>query len=160
MLQSNNLLSTSSLLSRLQTWGSSLTSPFTMNGMIGNGIGSVGAASRRTHMMGLNSSNFAVDNQYFSLYEQTGLIGILYFVVLFMWIIVSLVKRMNKLPASNSLRLPQVALALGAGVAVASLTTNVLELFPANVFFWMVIGMALYQYREADDIPYKAGERR
>ncbi|QOS77405.1 hypothetical protein JNUCC31_21785 [Paenibacillus sp. JNUCC31] len=158
MLQSKNLLSSSSLLDRLQTWGSSLTSPFTMNGVIGNGIGSVGAASRRTHMMGLNSSNFAVDNQYFSLYEQTGWIGLVYFSILFMWIVVSLVKRMNTLPDSNGLRLPQVALSLGAGVAAASLTTNVLELFPANVFFWMVMGMALYQYREADDIPYKAGE--
>ncbi|OPG94165.1 hypothetical protein B2I21_33410 [Chryseobacterium mucoviscidosis] len=158
MLQSKNLLSSSSLLDRLQTWGSSLTSPFTMNGIIGNGIGSVGAASRRTHMMGLNSSNFAVDNQYFSLYEQTGWIGLVYFSILFMWIVVSLVKRMNTLPDSNGLRLPQVALSLGAGVAAASLTTNVLELFPANVFFWMVMGMALYQYREADDIPYKAGE--
>ncbi|MFC9707012.1 O-antigen ligase family protein [Paenibacillus sp. NPDC056933] len=158
MLQSKNLLSITSLLDRLQTWGSSLTSPFTMNGVIGNGIGSVGAASRRTHMMGLNSSNFAVDNQYFSLYEQTGWIGLVYFSILFMWIVVSLVKRMNTLPDSNGLRLPQVALSLGAGVAAASLTTNVLELFPANVFFWMVMGMALYQYREADDIPYKAGE--
>lgn len=158
LLQSKNLLSSSSLLDRLQTWGSSLTSPFTLNGIIGNGIGSVGAASRRTHMIGLNSSNFAVDNQYFSLYEQTGWIGIIYFIAFFIWIVVSLVKRMNKLPDSNSLRLPQVALALGAGVAAASLTTNVLEQFPANVFFWMFIGMALYQYREADDIPYEAGE--
>lgn len=109
-------------------------------------------------MIGLNSSNFAVDNQYFSLYEQTGWIGLVYFSILFMWIVVSLVKRLNTLPDSNGLRLPQVALSLGAGVAAASLTTNVLELFPANVFFWIFIGMALYQYREADDIPYKAGE--
>lgn len=133
-LQSKNLLSSSSLLDRLQIWGSSLTSPFTMNGMIGNGIGSVGAASRRTHMMGLNSSNFAVDNQYFSLYEQTGWIGLAYFLMLFMWLLVTLVRRMNASPYSAGSRLPQVAIALGAGVAAASMTTNVLELFPANVF--------------------------
>ncbi|OAX50543.1 hypothetical protein [Paenibacillus sp. AD87] len=157
MLESKNLLSSSSLLDRLQTWGNSLTSPFTMNGVIGNGIGSVGAASRRTYMIGVNSSNFAVDNQYFSLYEQTGWIGIIYFIVLFMWIVVSLVKKMNTSTDSSTLRLPQMALALGAGVAAASLTTNVLELFPANVFFWMLIGMALVQTRNSGGISQKLG---
>ncbi|RAI92349.1 hypothetical protein DET54_11056 [Paenibacillus pabuli] len=157
MLESKNLLSSSSLLDRLQTWGNSLTSPFTMNGVIGNGIGSVGAASRRTYMIGVNSSNFAVDNQYFSLYEQTGWIGIIYFIVLFMWIVVSLVKRMNTSTDSSPLRLPQMALALGAGVAAASLTTNVLELFPANVFFWMLIGMAIVQSRNSGEISQKVG---
>ncbi|MFB8372579.1 hypothetical protein [Paenibacillus taichungensis] len=157
MLESKNLLSSSSLLDRLQTWGNSLTSPFTMNGVIGNGIGSVGAASRRTYMIGLNSSNFAVDNQYFSLYEQTGWIGIIYFIVLFMWIVVSLVKKMNTSTDSSPLRLPQMALALGAGVAAASLTTNVFELFPANVFFWMIIGMAIVQSHNSGEIPQKAG---
>ncbi|KGP79305.1 MULTISPECIES: O-antigen ligase family protein [unclassified Paenibacillus] len=155
-LESNNLLSISSLLDRLQTWGNSLTSPFTMNGTIGNGIGSVGAASRRTHMIGLESSNFAVDNQYFSLYEQTGWIGIIYFIVLFMWIVVSLVKEMNTSTDSSPLRLPQMALALGAGVAAASFTTNVLELFPANVFFWMFIGMAIVHSRNSGEIPQRA----
>ncbi|CAI6082059.1 hypothetical protein PAECIP112173_03431 [Paenibacillus sp. JJ-100] len=158
-LQSKNLLSSSSLMERLQTWGSSLTSPFTMNGMIGNGIGSVGAASRRTHMMGLNSSNFAVDNQYFSLYEQTGWIGLAYFFMLFMWLLITLVRRMNTSSDVAGSRRSQMAIALGAGVAAASMTTNVLELFPANVFFWMFVGMALYQHRSAGDIPYKAGER-
>lgn len=157
MLESKNLLSSSSLLDRLQTWGNSLTSPFTMNGVIGNGIGSVGAASRRTYMIGVNSSNFAVDNQYFSLYEQTGWIGIIYFIVLFMWIVVSLVKKMNTSTDSGPLRLPQMALALGAGVAAASLTTNVLELFPANVFFWMLIGMAFVQTRNSGEISQKVG---
>ncbi|WP_146259765.1 hypothetical protein [Paenibacillus silvae] len=159
LLQSKNLLSSSSLLDRLQTWGSSLTSPFTMNGMIGNGIGSVGAASRRTHMMGLNSSNFAVDNQYFSLYEQTGWIGLVYFLLLFMWLFITLVKRMKAPFEPGVSTLPQTAIALGAGVAAASLTTNVLELFPANVFFWMFVGMALYQHRSAGEKPYKAGEQ-
>ncbi|MBU5353641.1 hypothetical protein ACN9MH_06485 [Paenibacillus silvae] len=159
LLQSKNLLSSSSLLDRLQTWGSSLTSPFTMNGMIGNGIGSVGAASRRTHMIGLNSSNFAVDNQYFSLYEQTGWIGLVYFLILFMLLLITLVKRMKAPSEPGVSTLPQAAIAMGAGVAAASLTTNVLELFPANVFFWMFIGMALYQHRRAGEIPYKAGEQ-
>ncbi|MFJ2045766.1 hypothetical protein ACIOBL_19385 [Paenibacillus taichungensis] len=157
LLESNNLLSSSSLLNRLQSWGNNLTSPFTMNGAIGNGIGSVGAASRRTLIIGLDSNNFAVDNQYFSFYEQTGWIGLMYFIVLFMWIVISLVKKMNILSDSNPLRLPQMAIALGAGVAAASLTTNVLEMFPANIFFWMIIGMALVYSRDSRDIPQKAG---
>jgi len=157
LLESNNLLSSSSLLSRLQSWGSNLTSPFTMNGAIGNGIGSVGAASRRTMIIGLDSNNFAVDNQYFSFYEQTGWIGMIYLFVLFMWIVISLVKKMNIISDSDPLRLPQMAIALGAGVAAASLTTNVLEMFPANIFFWMIIGMALVHSRDSRDIPQKAG---
>jgi hypothetical protein len=93
------------------------------------------------------------------LYEQTGWIGLVYFLMLFMWLLITLVRRMNASPYPAVSRLPQVAIALGAGVAAASMTTNVLELFPANVFFWMFIGMALYQHRNAGDIPYKAGER-
>ncbi|SEL05433.1 O-antigen ligase [Paenibacillus sp. OK003] len=156
MLESYNLLSVYSLLDRFQTWGNILTSPFTINGVIGNGIGSVGAASRRTHIIGVDSYNFAVDNQYFSLYEQTGWIGMIYFMMLFMWIIASLVRQMNTLPATNLLRLPQMAIALIAGVTAASLTTNVLEMLPSNIFFWMVIGMALVQPLDSSDISQKA----
>ena len=67
---------------------------------------------------------------------------------------------MNGSPESIGSKLPQMAIALGAGIAAASMTTNVLELFPANVFFWMFVGMALYQYRNTGDIPYEAGERK
>lgn len=158
MLDSYNLLSISSLLDRFQSWGVNLTSPFTMAGVIGSGLGSVGAASRRTHIIGLQSNNFAVDNQYFSFYEQTGWLGLLYWFALFMWIMVCLVKQMNRLPATNVMGLPQMAIALGIGVAAASLTTNVLEMFPGNISIWIVIGMALYQHPETDVIPYEAGE--
>lgn len=158
MLNRYNLLSMNSLTDRFQVWGANLTSPFSMAGVIGNGIGSVGAASRRTHVIGIQSNNFAVDNQYFSFYEQTGWLGMLYWLALFMWILINLVKRMNRLPSVNVTGLPQMAIALGVGVAASSLTTNVLEMFPGNISIWIVIGMALYQQNEASDIPYKAGE--
>ncbi|MGF9697595.1 O-antigen ligase family protein [Paenibacillus sp. MABNR03] len=157
MLNAYNLLSVSSLLDRFNSWGSRLTSPLSMHGAVGNGIGSVGAASRRTHMIGLNSNNFAVDNQYFSFYEQTGWIGLIYFVVLFILLAVALVRKTDLLSSSDKLRLPQMATALLAGIAAASLTTNVLEMFPANVFFWIVIGMALVGSRDDYDKPQEAG---
>lgn len=158
MLNNYNLLSVSSLMDRFQVWGANLTSPYSTAGIIGNGIGSVGAASRRTHIIGLQSNNFAVDNQYFSFYEQTGWFGVLYWFALFMWIMICLVKRMNRLPSVNIMGLPQMAIALGVGVAASSLTTNVLEMFPGNISIWIVIGMALYQQREAGAIPYETGE--
>ncbi|WP_416298526.1 hypothetical protein ACM7Q1_14225 [Paenibacillus illinoisensis] len=157
LLDSYNLLSVSSMLDRFNSWGSRLTSPLSMHGVVGNGIGSVGAASRRTHMIGLNSNNFAVDNQYFSFYEQTGWIGLIYFVVLFTMLAVALVRKMDMLPSSDKLRLPQMATALLAGIAASSLTTNVLEMFPANVFFWIVIGMAFIGSHHEYDKPQKVG---
>lgn len=157
MLNSYNLLSVSSLLDRFQSWGSELTSPVTMHGVIGNGIGSVGAASRRTHIIGLESNDFAVDNQYFSFYEQTGWVGVIYLSVLFVLLAVTLVRKMNLLPSSDKLRLPQMAIALLVGIAAASLTTNVLEMFPANVFFWIVIGMAFVESRNNYEKPQEVG---
>ncbi|WP_342554640.1 hypothetical protein [Paenibacillus sp. FSL R7-0652] len=156
LMENYNLLSINSMLVRFQSWGSYLTSPFTMNGVIGNGIGAVGAASRRTHMLGLESRDYPVDNQYFSFYEQIGWIGIIYLVVLFAWMAACLHKRMISLPAADAMRLPQMAIALLMGAAAASFTTNVLELFPGNVSIWLVVGMALYQQRDVDEIPIQS----
>lgn len=156
LMENYNLLSINSMLVRFQSWGSYLTSPFTMNGVIGNGIGAVGAASRRTHMLGLESRDYPVDNQYFSFYEQIGWIGIIYLVVLFAWMAACLHKRMISLPAADAMRLPQMAIALLIGAAAASFTTNVLELFPGNVSIWLVVGMALYQQRDVDEIPIQS----
>lgn len=156
LMDNYNLLSINSMLVRFQSWGSYLTSPFSMAGVIGNGLGSVGAASRRTHMLGLQSRDYPVDNQYFSFYEQTGWIGILYLVVLILWITACLVKRMKRLPVSDTRGLPQMAIALGIGVAAASFTTNVLELFPSNVSIWIVIGMALFQQYQENEIPLQS----
>lgn len=153
LMETYNLLSINSMLVRFQSWGSYLTSPFSMAGVIGNGVGAVGAASRRTHMLGLESRDYAVDNQYFSFYEQTGWIGILYLLVLFVWMGVCLNKRMTSLPATDAMKLPRTAIALLMGVAAASFTTNVLELFPSNVSIWLVVGMALYQQGEVSEIP-------
>ncbi|MDR9744143.1 hypothetical protein RJQ12_02085 [Paenibacillus taichungensis] len=108
-------------------------------------------------MIGLKSNNFAVDNQYFSFYEQTGWIDLIYFAVLFVLLPVALVRKKNMLPSLDEFRLQQVAIALLAGIAAANLTTNVLEVFPANVFLWFVIGKALVQSRDEYDKPQKAG---
>lgn len=153
VLNNYNLLSITSMLDRFQSWGSDLTSPFILEGIIGNGIGSVGAASRRTNIIGLQSRDYAVDSQYFSFYEQVGVVGIIYISLLFLWVMRNLIKRMKRLPESDSMKLPQTAIALVVGVAAASLTTNVLEMFPSNVSVWLLVGAALYQHRETAEIP-------
>lgn len=61
-------------------------------------------------MIGLKSNNFAVDNQYFSFYEQTGWIDLIYFAVLFVSLAVALVRKKNMLPSLDEFRLQQVAL--------------------------------------------------
>ncbi|WP_339276577.1 hypothetical protein MKY59_06130 [Paenibacillus sp. FSL W8-0426] len=153
VLNNYNLLSVTSMLDRFQNWGYGLTSPFTMHGMIGNGIGAVGAASRRMNMIGLQSRDYAVDSQFFSFYEQIGLIGVMYISILFLWIMHSLIKRMKQLPVTDRMKLPQTAIGLVVGVAAASVTTNVLEMFPSNVFLWLFVGAALYQHRKTEEIP-------
>lgn len=156
LMETYNLLSINSMLVRFESWGSYLTSPFSMAGFIGNGLGSVGAASLRTQILGLQSSAYPVDNQYFSFYAQTGWLGIIYLLILSLWITVSLFKRMKQLPVTDTTGLPQMAIAIGAGVVVSSFTTNVLELFPSNVFIWIAIGIALYHQQEADEIPLQS----
>lgn len=156
LMETYNLLSINSMLVRFESWGSYLTSPFSMAGFIGNGLGSVGAASLRTQILGLQSSAYPVDNQYFSFYAQTGWLGIIYLLILSLWITVSLFKRMKQLPVTDTTGLPQMAIAIGAGVVVSSFTTNVLELFPSNVFIWIAIGIALYHQHEADEIPLQS----
>lgn len=156
LMETYNLLSINSMLVRFESWGSYLTSPFSMVGFIGNGLGSVGAASLRTQILGLQSSAYPVDNQYFSFYAQTGWLGIIYLLILSLWITVSLFKRMKQLPVTDTTGLPQMAIALGAGVVVSSFTTNVLELFPSNVFIWIAIGIALYHQQEEDEIPLQS----
>lgn len=86
------------------------------------------------------------------------MIGILYLLVLFLWIAACLFKRMKQLPASatDNRGLPQMAIALGIGVVAASFTTNVLELFPSNVSIWMVIGMALFQQHKGNENPLRS----
>ncbi|GBF76341.1 hypothetical protein PA598K_04804 [Paenibacillus sp. 598K] len=82
LLQERDLLSLGSTLDRFSHWGDYLVSPLSLNGVVGFGLGAVGAASKRTVALGRESGSYAVDNQYLALYEQVGAAGMLLMLLL------------------------------------------------------------------------------
>ncbi|MCP1092514.1 hypothetical protein M0L17_01660 [Bacillaceae bacterium OS4b] len=131
-----DLLNYNSILIRIDHWGSYLPSIFSINGLVGNGIGSVGAASRRVSDLGFLSSNYAVDNQYLAIFAQTGLLGSLFFLMITIYIIYMIIHT-NRIDS-------QYTVALLFGTSVASLFSTILEIFPFNVIFWLYLGMTLF----------------
>ncbi|MFS0725637.1 hypothetical protein [Paenibacillus sp. 1P07SE] len=208
LLQERDLLAVGSTLDRFGHWGDYLVSPLSLFGMMGFGLGAVGAASKRTVALGRDSGSYAVDNQYLALYEQIGVAGVLLMTLLTVLLMARLLANLRKAdsaaepaglagreiqtrprtgaagretksklhtgaagreiksklhtgavgpsiampqaPASGpaiaqrvQVRRTELAIALIAGGLFAGLTTNVLELFPYNVFLWLAIGGCL-----------------
>ena len=208
VLQERDLLSIGSTLDRFSHWGDYLVSPISLFGMMGFGLGAVGAASKRTVALGRENGSYAVDNQYLAIYEQIGTAGILLMAVLTVVLMAKLLSNLRHadgaLPGStaglaggrsggvalsvsavgasssreaarlretggqhsavetqhsnpapaiqrNYIRQTELAIALIAGGLFAGLTTNVLELFPYNVFLWLAIGSCLFRPEETQD---------
>jgi|GEM_PF-1171470 len=165
LLQERDLLSLGSTLDRFSHWGDYLVSPLSLNGMVGFGLGAVGAASKRTVALGRESGSYAVDNQYLALYEQVGAAGMLLMLLLTVLLIARLLANLRHADSSaqsgawrvDGARQTELSVALIAGGLFAGLTTNVLELFPYNVFLWLAIGGCLLRPEEYES---QGGERR
>ncbi|ARA98321.1 hypothetical protein [Geobacillus thermodenitrificans] len=140
-LSKSTLASSSSFKERLSHWSDYLQSVFTSEGLIGYGLGTVGAASRRISELGYQSYDYAVDNQYIAFYEQIGMIGCLLLILLAM-IIVKNILINNQVYLKFSL----VILPLFVGTLISCYFTNVLEIYPFNVIFWVMIGYGMGNY--------------
>jgi hypothetical protein len=140
-LSSSSLSSTSSLEDRFSHWGVHLPPIWSLEGLVGSGLGSVGAASRRTATLGYQSSNYAVDNQFIAFYEQLGLIGTFCVLSVFSIILYMVIYNVKKNDSLNA----KVALSLMVCTFISGFFTNVLELYPFNLFLWIYVGAALYK---------------
>lgn len=129
----NPLISFSSSQERLQNWSSTVNPLFTIQGIVGNGLGTVGAADTKISLNTFDLKGNAVDNQYLALYEQVGIVGMILFFLLFIRIFYFLENKKE-----NS-----ISISLIIALMVCSLFTNVLELHPFNILFGIMIGMEL-----------------
>ncbi|MEN3780760.1 hypothetical protein [Priestia megaterium] len=143
-----SLLNLNSLHDRLGHWLSNLPAAGSLESFIGLGLGTVGGASRRIAELGYVSKDYPVDNQYISFYEQVGLLGIIAFSCLLFSVIFQLhsySKNITNLDESN-IRELRITTSLVVATLFSSLFTNLLEIYPYNVFLFTYIGMQLHPY--------------
>lgn len=136
----SSLTDTSSLKMRFLRWGIHLPSLNEIEGIIGFGLGTLGAASQRAYDLGYQTLDWATDNQYIAVYGQTGLLGFLCFASFL--IIVLLTLRENIKSTSNSLHL-KAAQSLLIATLISGLFTNNLEIYPFNIILWTYIGLQI-----------------
>jgi hypothetical protein len=143
LINNTTLGSSSSTQDRLSHWGDNLSPLFSGEGIYGKGIGSVGSASVSTSKLSSTDSSYAVDNQFFAIYEQLGVLG-----VISMFFILSLI--IKGCIISNKNNLLNNGNELLIALACSSMFTNCLELYPFNVILWIQLGMC---YRTSYPIP-------
>lgn len=129
----NPLLSTESLTDRATNWREGTTLLSSTSSVVGNGVGIVGSADTSISLNTLNIKGKAIDNQYLAFYEQIGLIGLFILSIIFFKII----NNVNKKPLIRFVA--PITLAL----LFCGIFTNLLEIYPFNVFLWLFIGESL-----------------
>ncbi|RMA94460.1 hypothetical protein [Priestia megaterium] len=139
--------SVSSTQDRLSHWGDNLSPLFSHQGLYGEGIGSVGAASVSTAALNTMEKSYAVDNQFFAIYEQMGISGVILLFLLFLTLMIGCLN-------ANRTGLENNANALIIALGISSMFTNCLEMYPFNIILWIQIGMA---YRNSYSINYELG---
>lgn len=129
----NPLLSTYSLEDRFTNWIQGTTPLLSPSGLIGNGLGTVGSADTSISLERTSIKGEAIDNQYLAYYEQLGALG-LFFLVLAFSIIIKLI-----LARTQNVFIYSVIVA----VIICGFFTNLLEIYPFNLFLWLLIGLNL-----------------
>lgn len=134
------LLSSNSLGQRGNGWSSILSS--VLNHPVGLGLGASGSAADRTaQALGRSTSaTYQPDNYYVKVVLELGPIGLWLFVLVLVYAAVCTLR------ASRYLRGRDAALAVGVSAsvvaaAVASFFATYLEIFPLDVYFWLLLGV-------------------
>jgi putative inorganic carbon (HCO3(-)) transporter len=107
----------------------------------GNGIGSTGSAAIRTRKLSAARSNaYQPDSYYYKVLYELGIFGLWFF------LLAVISGFMVTLPLARRPGLDgAIGMAIGAhvlGAVTAAFFATYLEIFPANLFFWMLIGLA------------------
>ncbi|MBT2730139.1 hypothetical protein J7E63_25110 [Bacillus sp. ISL-75] len=139
-----SILSSESLKERIAIWSSNNTRDDRIEILVGKGLGKVGAASKRLISIGRDGSNYSVDNQYLAIFEQTGLIGIILFLLFFIVILTRFISMINNSNDKEQKLTLLICVSLIAGILMSCLFTNMLEIFPFNILFWLYLGKNLH----------------
>jgi hypothetical protein len=133
-------LGSSSFNQRSQSWTDNISTIFDP---IGHGIGTTGSAGAKVEQIRkLVGNAYQPDNQYFKTNYELGVLGIYFFVFL---LIAAL---LNARSAATRLHGRDQALAEGLsahilGVIAACFVATYFEIFPADFFFWLLLGIVL-----------------
>ncbi len=139
VLQGSELTGTHSLEDRFSHWFLNLAPIYTGQGIIGNGLGAVGSASKSLATLGFRSGSYVVDNQYFAIYEQVGIVG--FFVMLLLLLII--IKSILANKYNNGIDILPLVIA----TLFSSCFTNILELYPFNIALFVIIGSSMSPYK-------------
>jgi len=134
------LFSSTSLDQRGSGWSSILSD--VLNHPLGSGLGASGsAAARIAKAAGRSASTtYQPDNYYVKIALELGPVGLWLFILTLVCVIVSTLR------AARFLRERDAALALGVSAsavaaAAASLVSTYFEIFPLDVYFWLLLGV-------------------
>ncbi|RZT21375.1 hypothetical protein [Fictibacillus sp. BK138] len=130
----NSLFSIHSLEDRLSHWNLIEFDPFSTKGIIGSGLGSVGASSVKLEEINRSLNGYAVDNQFLAIYYQIGILGIIIFLLIIFYILYVFFKKRSK---------GQLGIIIIIGTIVSCLFTNTLEIYPYNLYFWFYLGILI-----------------
>ncbi|MED3834997.1 hypothetical protein [Peribacillus frigoritolerans] len=141
------LFSTYSLFDRLSHWGSELPNLLSIEGLVGMGLGSVGATSSALTKRYGYDNYYAVDNQFLALYEQIGILGLMFILIYFLFYFYNINKIKSITKNKNNIRVFNTGISIVISLAFSSIFTNSLEIYPFNLFFWLFMGMSLSERR-------------
>jgi len=116
---------------------------------LGNGIGATGSAAEKTReVTHLTNAVYQPDNQYFKVLYELGVVGLWFFALT---LVASLlyVRRLEPHLSGTDRALADGVVANILGVCAACLVATYFEIFPMELFFWMLLGVVTTCARES-----------
>jgi len=141
---SGEVLHDRNLVARKIVWGA-VWSNITQRPFLGYGTGILGGGSHREGVRFVRG-HATVDNQYLQLWGELGILGLLLYCGI---ISAALVHGRSARHNPEARILGVLVVAVAAMFAVAGLGSPPLDMYPANAFFWLILGMSpnLKRYR-------------
>ncbi|WP_226639559.1 hypothetical protein [Priestia flexa] len=127
-----DITSTASVQDRFSHWGNYVPHLFSVEWLVGLGLGTVGAAGRKLseNYNSLATIDYAVDNQFLAIFLQTGAIGVFLFILLYITLF----------SIASCAAYKELLLGLLTASLFSSFFTNILELYPFNLWLFFILG--------------------
>ncbi len=145
---SASALSDQSLQERSVGWSQNLS--HALSRPVGNGIGTTGASGQKaTQVEGTTATTFVYepDNQYYKALYELGVFGLWMLVFLLVSVLVES-RRCERVLAGTDLALACATSGLVLGAMVASAVSTWLEIFPNDMYLWLVLTVVVTAARE------------
>lgn len=136
-----NPLQAKTFLIRLNLWKEEAIPLIESSPWIGSGTGSAGEGLG--YLFENTSGKYVIShNLYLKVWIEMGLLGLLIFLFLYLYIAIKILRMRQNLKQPLFRLYADWALAMLTSVAVAGLTGAILDAYPANLVFWIVLGIA------------------